>query len=196
MSLFAQHKKRKLVAIALCCIVLIVAILVIIGIYLESQTEISQASIDIEEEPMPLKESFKKLQTNFGLPADESAIIVILSEQKLLFVKNEEILKSYPISGSAYGPGNRAGSNKTPLGTHTISHKIGDGAEIGTIFRARVNTGEFAKIYMDDTDVAEDLVTTRLMWLQGMEPGVNKGQGIDSHARYIYIHGTNQETVT
>ncbi|MBD3307946.1 L,D-transpeptidase family protein, partial [candidate division KSB3 bacterium] len=30
-------------------------------------------------------------------------------------------------------------------------------------------------------------------WLQGMEPGVNKGKGIDSHARYIYIHGTPEE---
>ena len=30
-------------------------------------------------------------------------------------------------------------------------------------------------------------------WLEGLEPGVNSGPGVDSHARYIYIHGTNQE---
>lgn len=138
-------------------------------------------------------ESIRKLQDQFGLQADEPAIIVSISEQKLLLVKNEEILASYPISSSAYGIGNKAGSNKTPLGTHKISHKIGEGAETGAVFRSRALTGEMAAIYTDDTDVEDDLVTTRIMWLQGMEPGVNQGKGIDSHARYIYIHGTPEE---
>ena len=31
------------------------------------------------------------------------------------------------------------------------------------------------------------------MWLDGIEPGVNKGKGIDSFNRYIYIHGTHEE---
>ena len=31
------------------------------------------------------------------------------------------------------------------------------------------------------------------MWLSGEEYGVNKGNGIDSYERYIYIHGTNEE---
>ena len=44
----------------------------------------------------------------------------------------------------------------------------------------------------------EDHVTTRIMWLQGMEPGHNKGTNaagkkVDSHGRYIYIHGTPEE---
>ena len=34
---------------------------------------------------------------------------------------------------------------------------------------------------------------TRILWLSGLEPGVNKGPGIDSHARYIYIHATPAE---
>ena len=38
-----------------------------------------------------------------------------------------------------------------------------------------------------------DYVLTRILWLEGLEPGVNRGAGIDSRARYIYIHGTNQE---
>jgi lipoprotein-anchoring transpeptidase ErfK/SrfK len=35
------------------------------------------------------------------------------------------------------------------------------------------------------------LVTTRILRLGGLEPGLNKGEGIDSFDRYIYIHGTN-----
>ena len=42
-------------------------------------------------------------------------------------------------------------------------------------------------------DPAEDAVLTRILWLEGLEPGVNKGPGIDSHERYVYLHGTNQE---
>ena len=28
------------------------------------------------------------------------------------------------------------------------------------------------------------------MWLEGLEPGFNRGGNVDSHERYIYIHGT------
>ena len=37
------------------------------------------------------------------------------------------------------------------------------------------------------------LITTRILWLSGLEPGVNLGGHVDSHDRYIYIHGTNRE---
>ena len=62
-----------------------------------------------------------------------------------------------------------------------------------TIFRSRANTGKVAKILTEPIDVEEDLVLTRILWLEGLEPGVNRGPGIDSKSRYIYIHGTNEE---
>ena len=31
------------------------------------------------------------------------------------------------------------------------------------------------------------------MWLDGQEEGLNRGLGIDSFDRYIYIHGTHEE---
>jgi lipoprotein-anchoring transpeptidase ErfK/SrfK len=34
---------------------------------------------------------------------------------------------------------------------------------------------------------------SRIMWLEGMEPGRNKGGYVDTYQRYIYIHGTNHE---
>ena len=37
----------------------------------------------------------------------------------------------------------------------------------------------------------QNFVTTRILRLRGLEPGMNSGTGIDSFDRYIYIHGTN-----
>ena len=31
------------------------------------------------------------------------------------------------------------------------------------------------------------------MWLEGLEVGINKGKGIDSYERRVYIHGTPEE---
>ncbi|MBE9563087.1 MAG: L,D-transpeptidase, partial [Proteobacteria bacterium] len=95
----------------------------------------------------------------------------------------------YRISTSKFGEGSTARSNKTPLGRHHIENKIGANAPVGTIFKARQNTGRIAKINGE----IGDLVTSRIMWLKGLEAGKNRGTGIDSHKRYIYIHGTAEE---
>ena len=36
-------------------------------------------------------------------------------------------------------------------------------------------------------------VCSIILWLVGLEEGLNKGEGIDSYNRYIYIHGTSEE---
>ena len=36
-------------------------------------------------------------------------------------------------------------------------------------------------------------ITHRIFWLEGLEPGFNQGDNVDTHARYIYIHGTGDE---
>ncbi|GAH92165.1 unnamed protein product [marine sediment metagenome] len=99
----------------------------------------------------------------------------------------------YPVSTSKYGVGNEKNSMKTPLGTHFIAEKIGDGAKIGTIFELCENTGEIAEIYTDAKDIKEDVITTRILWLKGIVPGVNEGEGVDSYNRHIYIHGSPEE---
>ncbi|MEM8969931.1 MAG: L,D-transpeptidase [Bacteroidota bacterium] len=120
-------------------------------------------------------------------------IKVSVTEQKLYLIEDGQPLKQYLVSTSVYGIGSEAGSNKTPLGKHKVISKFGDGAPLGTIFRSRINTGRKAKIYTDDTDLEEDDVTTRILRLTGLEPGKNKGSGVDSFSRYIYIHGTPEE---
>ena len=151
--------------------------------------EVSQAVAP----PAPYQQALEKLKARFGLQPGQLAIVVILSEQKLLLLKNDAVVASYPISGAAAGAGSRVGSNQTPLGAHKVLEKIGDGVPVGGVFRSRAYKGEMAKIYTDQTDVADDLVTTRIMWLRGLEPGLNSGAGVDSHSRFIYIHGTPEE---
>ena len=100
---------------------------------------------------------------------------------------------SYPISTSKYGEGSKENSFKTPLGNHIIKEKIGENAPINTIFISRINTKNIASIENKPKNTENDYVTSRIMWLEGEENGVNKGPGIDSYERYIYIHGTHEE---
>lgn len=101
----------------------------------------------------------------------------------------EKIIKGYLISTSQFGSGSKVGSNKTPLGLHKIASKIGRNASFGAIFKRRRNTGKIAKINKD----GGDLMTTRILRLEGLQKGINKGKGIDSFKRCIYIHGTPEE---
>lgn len=112
----------------------------------------------------------------------------MISKQRLFIMDKARLLSSYPISTSKYGVGNRAGSNKTPLGLHQIVSKIGRNASLGAVFKHRRNTGKIAKCCMKG-----DLITTRILRLAGLEKGINKGRGIDSFQRCIYIHGTPEE---
>ena len=70
---------------------------------------------------------------------------------------------------------------------------IGEEAEINTIFTSRINTKRSATIIDQFEDTDNDYVTSRIMWLDGEEDGLNKGGNVDSFRRYIYIHGTHEE---
>ena len=126
--------------------------------------------------------------------AYEYSIVVKISEQKLYLMNGNEVSKTYTVSTSRYGIGNRIKSYKTPLGMHRIAEKIGEGAPLGAIFDGkRRYTGKTSTIYTDDTRPSENYELTRIIWLEGMEHGINKGKGIDSYKRLIYIHGTAEE---
>ena len=90
-------------------------------------------------------------------------------------------------STSRFGIGEQAGSNKTPRGLHRITEKFGDGCPVGTVFKARKAVGSLQEMPLAT-------ITTRILWLEGLEPGFNRGGDVDSHARYIYIHGTGDES--
>ena len=54
-------------------------------------------------------------------------------------------------------------------------------------------TREITKVIKDQVTTEEDIISTRILWLSGLEEGKNKGLNIDSYSRFIYIHGTNEE---
>jgi len=108
-------------------------------------------------------------------------------------IKEGAIVKKYIISSSEYGTGSEAGSNKTPLGLHKVKEKYGDETPINGRMIGRVFYGQIATLYNDKTKSKTDDVTSRIFWLEGLEKGKNKGEGIDSYKRYIYIHGTSEE---
>lgn len=111
------------------------------------------------------------------------------SKQKMIYISSLGETTSYDISTALNGIGSKENSGKTPPGLHRIKAKIGDGAPPGQIFRSRKDTGE--KWVGEETE--DDLILTRILRLEGLEEGVNKGSDVDSFNRYIYFHGTNRE---
>lgn len=120
-----------------------------------------------------------------------------VAEQRLdLLAADGSVQRSFPVSTSRYGTGNRDGSQQTPLGLHRICARFGDGEPIGRVFRARKPTDECVEPVtrvLEQEGGDADYITTRILWLEGLEEGVNRGPGIDSRERYIYIHGTHRE---
>jgi len=121
------------------------------------------------------------------------AVLVDISDQMLVLYEQGRETARYSVSTSSYGAGSKSGSNKTPLGAHYVRKKIGANAKSGTIFKGRKNTGKVADIEFKPRPTGDDYVTSRILWLSGLEPGKNQGPGVDSFKRYIYIHGTHEE---
>lgn len=120
-------------------------------------------------------------------------IDIDISQQRLYLKQDDDLIKSYPISSSKYGEGSTENSNMTPLGLHVIKEKIGTDVPINTLFISRINTKRTVNIENSRNKTKDDHITSRILWLDGLEEGKNKGKGVDSYSRYIYIHGTHEE---
>ena len=120
---------------------------------------------------------------------DETYLVQSVEAQALFVCRGDSIIERYAASTSRFGTGIRENSFKTPPGVHRIKEKIGAGATLGRVFRDRADTGAD----WDGASKEENLILTRIMRLEGAEAGINKGPGVDSFDRFIYIHGTNRE---
>ena len=123
----------------------------------------------------------------------ERRIRVDLGAQRLDLLEGEEVLASYPVSTAAKGTGEREGSEQTPRGLHEVRARIGAGAPEGAVFVGRRPTGEICTPEMFRAEPERDWILTRILWLRGLEVGVNRLGDVDSMRRYIYIHGTPDE---
>jgi hypothetical protein len=115
---------------------------------------------------------------------------VSVTRQELYGIERGRLRFAYPCSTAKKGVGNRENSHQTPLGWHQIDERIGDGLPCGAVFKERTYTGQ---VWSSDQTTERDLILSRILWLRGLEAGVNAGPGVDSYARYIYIHGTPAE---
>lgn len=128
----------------------------------------------------------------FSVSVTEFILHVRIDIQRMDIYRHGELTGHHTISTSHKPPSNREHSNGTPVGLHCIDGKVGDGQPEGMIFKGRVPTGRsFAELSAAEN--RHNLITTRILRLRGLEPGVNSGAGCDSYDRYIYIHGTNHE---
>ncbi|HEU6447797.1 MAG TPA: L,D-transpeptidase [Verrucomicrobiae bacterium] len=118
------------------------------------------------------------------MPA-QFVLIVNIAGQTVSLFEHNKFIKKFSCSTSRFGIGQTEGSNCTPLGLHRIAEKIGAGERPGTVFRSREVVG-----HTSQPEFADAKITTRILRLEGLEEGFNRGGNIDSHRRYIYIHGT------
>lgn len=126
-------------------------------------------------------------------PADRS-LVVRISTATMQFYRHGVLVKSYVVSTSKRPPSNVKNSLGTPRGLHEIAERIGAGQPPGMVFKSRVpiglHYGEFP-----DAAANDNLITSRVLWLRGLEQGVNLGGDVDTYGRYVYLHGTNHESL-
>ena len=114
-------------------------------------------------------------------------IFINSSNQTLYLFKEDNLIFESKVSTSKYGMGCKMNSYKTPTGLHSVSSMIGKGLPAGTLFRNRKPTEKvIKKMPLDNSDY----ITSRILRLNGLEEGKNRGGDVDSYNRYIYIHGT------
>ena len=123
-----------------------------------------------------------------------SQIVISIAQQTLTIYKLQKVIAQYPVSTAKNGIGSQQDSGCTPLGQHIIAEKIGGNAPSHAVFIGRVPTGEIYDAELGASHPERDWILSRILWLSGLEEGVNKGSnsqgGCDTYRRYIYIHGT------
>ncbi|RKY53323.1 MAG: L,D-transpeptidase [Candidatus Neomarinimicrobiota bacterium] len=138
-----------------------------------------------------LTSAVEEIKNVTGVNELDTLILIDGNDNKLFLVSAKnglKILSTYVISASKYGYGAERGSNQTPWGVHVIDSKYGDGEPMGMCFYDRRPTGEIATIFSDTTNIEIDPVTSRIIWLKGLEE-INR----TSYWRFVYIHGTHEE---
>ena len=152
------------------------------------KTLLSRGSSDYPDQKEYLEVLEKGIQLN-----DESSNVNQFC-QKVNHFKNHQVNKSYSISTALKGIGQNKNSFQTPIGTHYIRAKIGKDLPPLSIFEARRPTGRIWNKEDAESHPNQDWVLSRILWLSGKELGVNRLGSLDTMQRFIYIHGTPDES--
>ena len=138
-------------------------------------------------------ESFNKTRSALGIKPADRVLLVGIGTSTLQFRRSGAVVKSYVISTSKKPPSNVANSWERPGASMRSPSGSARDSPPGMVFKARVPTGRHYSEMPEDEADHRNLITSRILWLRGLEPGVNAGGDVDTHDRYIYIHGTQRE---
>lgn len=137
-----------------------------------------------------LQQTYQFRCDRLGIKPTDACLLISLQDYTLSLLQDGIEVKVYPVALSQNPPSCVAGSEGTPCGLHTIAEKIGGDQPSGMVFRGRVPTGQH---YSEISEGGTNLITSRILRLRGLEPGLNAGPGCDTYDRLVYIHGTNHE---
>lgn len=121
-------------------------------------------------------------------------LFISASQQKMHCFARDNYYKCYSISTAKNGLGEQKGSGCTPRGWHRIHSRIGLDSLENSVFVSRQFTGEIYSAELAAQYPNRDWILTRILQLDGLEEGRNKGGEVDSLERFIYIHGTPDTT--
>lgn len=119
----------------------------------------------------------------------DTELLISVARQELVLLRLGVPLHRYAVSTASAGLGEVRGSGCTPRGLHAIRAKVGAGCAPDTVFVGRRATGELYSPAMAAQHPGRDWILSRILWLGGCEPGVNRGGEVDTLRRFIYIHG-------
>jgi hypothetical protein len=139
-----------------------------------------------------LFERLQKKSAVLGVNQPYVGLVASIPEQKLYLFVDGTRVKDYVMSSSKSSPSCVENSLGTPWGLHEVCEKIGSNAVSGMVFKGRKPTGKKYCEYSKE-DQKNNLITSRIFRLRGLEYGVNAGGNKDTFSRYVYIHGTNHE---
>lgn len=146
-----------------------------------------------------LPEAFKRTVIRLGLrPSRHLLTVSVANQRMLLFEETPEagrvarfpaysFRERFVVSTSRLGVGQTMHSNQTPLGLHRIARKVGGGYPVGTVFKNRLPVGF---TWQGEPNGA---ILHRILWLEGLEAGFNRGGDVDTFNRYVYLHGFSDE---
>ncbi len=147
-----------------------------------------------------LPAGFIRAALRHGIPPSRFVLVVSVARQTMSLFERDvnhpttarfphyALRKTFRVSTSRFGLGQVENSQQTPLGLHRIAQKIGGGWPVGAVFKSRQMIGYTWR------GLPEATIAHRILWLEGLEPGFNSGGHVDSHRRYIYIHGFGDES--
>jgi hypothetical protein len=149
------------------------------------------SSLGLSQLPLAFRQTCRRL----AIRPTCFVLLVSVREQRMQLVQAMPDLttpdglvhKTFRISTSRFGTGQTMNSNCTPLGLHRVAQKCGGGWPIGAVFKSREMIG------YTWAGRPGAPITNRILWLEGLEPGFNRGGPVDTFARYVYIHGTGDE---